>query len=463
MLVCVLKAKANSDQVKEVLQAKVKENAECLIAKDKQSILSADIIQAGLSVNLGNRFNDNFITDGLFLKTDAGITTYEDFFDLIQADELLKSINPDFKLKTEEDGIQLRSLFFKIDMQSMDGFFKTDNAWYFILRDFFGEVQGYKVSVDANGTIKKIEYSSDLGIDVPLEKMGEDSNIRFDKPDKDYISTSDTKKMIEMLSGKASYSFEVAPSSFENADLPVNIYTANLVVITKGEYGDSKSNSPFIVIEKENKIELVSSMSDLIDNLIFNKAICSAFTIKNEIDAKKLEKFIDEIDPTDNQEKRFYKQEDVWFFVRENMFDQMKGYLAMVDEEGKIKAFDSSDINFQGIMKLRMKDPSYVVDWAFKKVKPTEASVTVTEADEIPVKITFNADAVNARGAWILTRANGKKIGMEAGTNMESPFTDDIPAKYLGKGTHTVEYILLPPGQNYDDELAKVVIEVVVE
>ncbi len=459
-----VKLNAGTEDVNEILQSRIKQRADCIIAKDKQNILAADLVQVELLINLGNQYHDNYIAGALFLKTDESVTAFKNFYKMLESEDFVKALKPNFTLKTEEDGVALRSLFFIFDMQSMGKFFKSDDAWYFIIQEYSGEVEGYRVAVDDNGKITKISYSSDLKVTVPIDNMGKTENIQFEASEEGYISKADKKKMVDKLKDKTTYRFEIKPFTFSTFSLPINVYEANLLVETKDKYGVSTSNSPFFVIENKDKIELIQSKEMLINNTVFNQAVCKVSAIKNEKDAANFEMFLDEIAPAeDDSVKRFYKQEDVWFFVRENMFDQMKGYLVLVDDAGNIKAMDMGDVNYREIIRLRMQDPSYVVYWAFNKQKPTDSILTVTEEDEIPVEISFNADAVNAKGAWILAKADGKEVGMDAGTDLESPFTDNIPAEYLGKGKHTIEYILLPPGQNYDDVLSKVVLEIIVK
>lgn len=103
-------------------------------------------------------------------------------------------------------------------------------------------------------------------------------------------------------------------------------------------------------------------------------------------------------------------------------------------------------------------------DFAFKLTKPTKNELTVNVYDEISVEITFNAEAVNETGAYIAIMADGNMVRFIAATTMESPFNNTISAKTLGKGEHTVEYLLLPSGsQDPSKALAKVSIQLNIE
>jgi len=111
-------------------------------------------------------------------------------------------------------------------------------------------------------------------------------------------------------------------------------------------------------------------------------------------------------------------------------------------------------------LKLRMKDPNFKVSYDFALTTPADTKVDLKKGSSLPVTIQFNALAANARGAWILTRFNGKKVGMRAGTSIESPFNDEVPDKVLTEGQHTLEYLLLPNGQSTDNPLGLVKIEI---
>lgn len=85
--------------------------------------------------------------------------------------ELKALVKPDFKLKTDTDGIVFQAaldVLYPID----DRFDKEDvkakavkhsgNQWTFIRGKFFDNLKGIIVTTDANGTITKISYSLEI-------------------------------------------------------------------------------------------------------------------------------------------------------------------------------------------------------------------------------------------------------------------------------------------------------------
>jgi len=100
-------------------------------------------------------------------------------------------------------------------------------------------------------------------------------------------------------------------------------------------------------------------------------------------------------------------------------------------------------------------------DFAFKLVKPNQNDQIINKTEELSVEITFNVEAVNEIGAYIATVADSKIVRFSAATTMESTFTDNISAAYLGEGKHIVEYMLLPSGSKDQTEaLAKIAINI---
>jgi len=85
--------------------------------------------------------------------------------------ELKGLVKPDFKLKTDADGIVFRAalddLFpigdrFDKEDAKLNATKHSGNTWTFIRGKFFDELKGFIVTTDANGTITKISYSLEI-------------------------------------------------------------------------------------------------------------------------------------------------------------------------------------------------------------------------------------------------------------------------------------------------------------
>jgi len=462
-MVSVVSAQNNSREAEAYMNNRVKKVNKVLRDRIKQKILDADIIEAKLAVNLGDRYNDADIATGYFIEKGKKLTMFRSLSEIISSSELIEAFSKKFTLKTEQNGIEFRSLLFALDNETRGKFFQKDSKWYFIKSEFFGDVSGYEVTADAKGHVTSIA-AFDKKMELPDQQMGSASNILFKKSDRDYLSAAD-KKLIKQELGRAvvSYVFRMKKIDIPGVELNLNIYDSELEIQTK-EYGViSASKYSFVLLAKDGKYSTVKSKSKIMDDKLFADAIKEKYNIKNNAEARVFQDFLDILRPAKEEVKEFYKKEDIWFFVRKKKSDNLYAYMVKTTKNGDIKYMDYSEINDERILKFKMKDSDFKVDYAFKLITPGNNKITLKESDEIPVKITFNADAVNASGAWILTRVDGKSTGMMASTSMESPFTDEIPAKYLGKGTHTVEYLLVPPGQKIDNPYGKVTLEVTVK
>jgi hypothetical protein len=142
----------------------------------------------------------------------------------------------------------------------------------------------------------------------------------------------------------------------------------------------------------------------------------------------------------------------------------LKGYILIVDEENKVSYMEYATISEESILRIKMKDPIYKVDYKFKLVKPATNKITVKQGEGLRVEISFDADMVNAKGCWIMTRFDGRDGGMYAGSSIESPFTDGMTGMSLENSNHTVEYFLLKNGgTDIENALGVIKIEIEVE
>lgn len=172
---------------------------------------------------------------------------------------------------------------------------------------------------------------------------------------------------------------------------------------------------------------------------------------------------------------RFYKKDDLWLFVRDESFGEENGYIVQTNKKGNIVRLSYSGFTETDILRFRMQAPNFKIDYNFELEKPATTTINYKKDDLINaaaergeyeylnVEIAFNALAVNAKGAWILTRFNQQNEGMSAGSNMVSPFTDNIPITELPTGKHQIEYLLLNPGQQIDNPLGKIILNINIE
>lgn len=450
------------EEPRQYLEKAVKTNVNCLLAGTTQEVFSADLFSAVLAINLGNQYNDAAIIEAYVLRSGNSNSIFTSVNELLKSPEFTTGFNKKFRLTTEEDGILFRSLMYNLDNETRGWFYKEGNRWYFVKSDFFGDISGYVVTTNTKGQIQEIEYQNKLEITKPAETWGTASNVRFEKPGKDYISESEKKNIGSELSEYASYSFELSALTIPQID-NVKLFNAALVVVETYDGGQSSFKRPFMLLQKGTSYEVIESKEKLLKSELFASVVMPVFPLHSEEDAKQFQKFLDGITEVQEDVKANYKKEDIWFFIRSKSFDELYGYMVKVNPDGSIKYWDYTEISDEAVLKFRMKDPDFKVDYAFELNQPKNTVVEISESENVEVEITFNAEAVNAMGAWILTMVNSEKVGMSASTSMESPFTDAIPGSYLKQGTHLIEYLLLPSGQDITKPLGKVKINVVVK
>ncbi len=460
----LLFAQANIENAKKYLENQIKQYNTMLLSADQQNVLSADIIEAGLSINLGNKYNNTDIASSYFIKSGGKFYAFESFSDLIQSEMFVKSLNPKFRLKTEDDAVQMRSLLFAVDKETRGKIFKKDNKWYIIKSDWFGSLRYFEFTTNDAGQILSV-LLDEKEMEKPKETMGDKSNTIF-KNDKYEFSNKD-KKQIEELLNKSfeSYKFDLKPINLQSFKSSLEILDGELKIIHKhGDY-ESSSGYNFVLLNKDKQYSVIQSKDNLITNEAFLSDLSKSFKIKDDKDAQLFEKLLDEIEPADTSEQKHYKTDNVWCFVRNKSFDDLEGVLVLVDKQGKILYIDdSNNINDLAILEMKIHDPNFKIDYAFKLVEPTNTTQKVSVGKTLPVKISFNADMVNATGGYIAVFMDGKMQGFSASSTMESPYTSDLDAKYFDNGKHTVQYVLLPSGEKeISKKLASVELNLVVE
>lgn len=452
---------AEKDAAMRFLEERVEASAQCIVGKGNQHVLDADVVLASLSINTGNQYNNSEIYHAYFLKHGSSYIEFASLHEMLASESFVKAFNKKFVLKSEEDGLALRSLFFQFDDESRKGFFQKDGKWYFIRSEFFDDYSGYEIMTDKKGRVTQIISHSDLKVEIPAQLMGSAANKRYKKPGSDYLSNDDIHNMESKLREKADFNFKLEAMDISPLGINLQVYDADLIVREVTEEGSVATfERPFALLLKDGEFAVVESKRKIEQHDLFAKAIKEKYVIKTEVDAQAFETFLDLLGGA--EVKKHYFKEGIWYFVREESSDVPSGYMVKVDEVGNFKYWDNQEFSDKNILRFKMRDDDFEMDFAFKMVKPS-GDLEITISDKIPVEITYNADMVNAVGAWIMTRSNGKMVGMEASTNMESPFIDDIPGSYLGTGTHLVEYLLLPPGQDTSKPLGHIKINVTVK
>ncbi|UMB59821.1 hypothetical protein MHL31_12125 [Lutibacter sp. A80] len=459
---------AEQAKIKDYLESTLLNKNTILISKTSQNIVASDIFQSELLFSTNHHDGHNIIQLQYFIKTEGKLIAFKDRNDMLASSEFLESIkSKKFKLITENDGVAFQSVLKLLDFQRGLGFFTEENTWYFIRDKFFDDIKAYIVTTDNKGQILSIIYQDELKKTLPETLLQAGENIDSTNSEAS-ISTKDNDFMHNYLLAHVNYEFEVTPLDFHslNKISTISLNKCNLK-ITEGEPGNSWTNNiPFMLISNNNEY-IKSSVDGLLEMPIFLNSLQEKYTIETEDDARLFQNVLDDIAPVSQfgiELKTFYKKDNMWFFVREKRFDDLYGYILIVDDKNKVSYIEYAIISEEGILRLKMKDPNYKVDYKFKLEQPTTTKVKVKQGEDLYVEISFDANMVNAAGAWILTQRDGEDAGMYAGTSIDSPFTKRITGAALENQFHTYEYYLLKNGsEDTKNALGKIKIEIEVE
>ncbi len=458
-------AQSKIENAKKYLEKQIKNDLKVIIDKSKQQVLDANVLEALKSINLGDPYNDNIIANLYFIQHKGKLHSFGQMSKLIQSKELTDAINHKFRLKTKEDVSKLASVIMALENYESGSsgrikVFKKDDKWCLLTRDWFGDISYYKLETTSGGKITSIKHFK--------EKM-EISKIDVPQIRKNYrgksesISNADKKLLYRALQKDIKgYEFNLTELSIKGLPEELSFFDGGLKVTKMYEEGMTGSvEKPFMLMGKGTEYYTIRSKEELLENKEFIQALSKKYTIKNEADAKKFETLLDSIKLAEKEIKRFYRKDNVWCFVREKPFSDERGILVLADKSGKIlhidNAYKISDIS---ILKMKMHDPNFKADYKFRLEEPAKNKLTIKASEKIPVKISFDADMVNAKNAYIARFRDGQMTGFSAGSSMESPYTGNISGMDFDDGKHTRTYMLLPSGSaDPKDALASVKLE----
>lgn len=466
----VSQANKETESINEYLKSTVKYSNKLIVNSSVQSVIKSNILEAGLSVNIGDKYNDAHILSSYFIDIDDKLVPFGSISEILSAPDFIEVLKNDkFKLKTEEDGIALQTLFCLIDNYDPLGFFKVDHTWYFIRDKFFNDITAYEIITDKKSNIISIEYHSDLRTNIPESFLAVNKKEKFGRIE-DVVVKKDSISSHNYLLQNADYTFSsaLAEIPIDTKESLTGVYYCELKSTQTYPEGDQCITSySFMLMSNNGDYEKFRDGKALTESDVFTENILKSIKINNEEDAKAFQDIVDIINPVSNSFrilKKFYLQDGIWFFLRETSFDDLYGYMVKTDESGAIKYVDYSTITDEDILRFRMKDEGFMVDYKFNLISPATNKVTLKEGEGLCVEISFDADMVNAKGAWIMTRFDGRNQGMCVATTMESPFTDGMTGMSLENQSHTVEYFLLKNGgTDIENALGLVKIEITFE
>jgi hypothetical protein len=430
------------------------------------AISDAKIYHADLAFDLENSGYGNSVNTAYFVKTKTENKSFKNVRDILSSDIFIKSLNG-FSLKINEDAVLMQSVLLLFDNESFnDGFFKEDNRWVFVRKTFFERAELIIVSTDAKGTITAIEFKEEKH--MPAYESTSAGESLESESIKTKISEKDSLEMLNYLTTGINYEFKIIEPIYPELKQISNADFYRIELSVSQSEGDESYSMTMEnnLMAYQDQFYNTTSNENLLTSSLFSQSIKPDYVIANNSDATNFESILDNILPIypgrETCKSHNKMADDMWAFTRDIAFDQAIGWLVQLNDKNQIIALTNGDISETNALRLRMQDPNYTVDYGFQLNFPKTTDITVKEGDKLEIEIEFNEMPVNASGAWIMTRFNGKKVGMMASTQMESPFYETVPPQALTKGKHVLEYLLLNPGNDTANPLGHVTLNIIV-
>lgn len=462
----------SNDDIMKYLESTLNHNYSYAHNGAFNQISSLELIEARIEVNFDDHEYGGPVISSFLLKNSSGLKKIQSPAELITMPEFYQSIRKEFKLKIPEDGLVFQTALNIISQEERnEGFFKVGNKWYFIRSQFFGSY--FIVETDNDGKFTKIKHTKGIETDIPDDVHYYSEIKTYEDFDLPVIDKSLEEQISKFLTESIEYRFEIEAgvSEYFSKISEAKLYEAKFILVE--QYGDDR-------YESENLTKLITyngnilSSSKIWESDLFLESTKPVFRLKTDADAKLFQDFLNEMEAR-IEDVRFYKEDEFYLFVRDESFGEENGYIVKTDPKGHIVRLTYSGFQEKDILRFRMQDPDFKVDYGFKCKKPEKTQFNYKKDDldysagelgeweYIEVEIEFNEQAVNAKGAWIMTRFNGENYGIFASTDMQSPFTDRIPVNEFGHGKHKIDFLLLPPGERADKPLGAVSLEVNIE
>ena len=460
------------EPIKNYLESTIMCNNEVVVSSTTQNVTASDIIESSLRFNSGDEYGGyTIITSKHFLKSDGKFIPFDMADLLFSSEAFMESMKAkNFALNSKEDGLAFQSILKLIDDERGLGFFEEGGTWYFVRSTFFDDVSGYVVETNDENQVISIIYHDNLEQEQPETLLQVGEFTRFDSAG-GAISEQDSAFMHNYLVENIDYMFEVTPLDLNSVKKisTLDICKCNLKIteVDEEEGYSSTMNNGFFLIDNKGEYIKQSSIDNLIGTQLSAESLQEKYQINGEEDALLFQNLLDDLAPVGQNDitlKKFYKRDNMWVYVRDEFFDDLQGYILLLDEDNRVAQILYETISEKTFLRVEMMDANFVGDYKFELVSPTTNKITVNRRDGVSVEISFDADMVNAKGAWITAFLDGHRIRTYAGTSLESPYRHVLRSEALENESHTLEYFLMENvDENTEAALAEIKIEVTVE
>lgn len=429
-------------------------------------ISGAKVVRAGLVYKASDIDLVVFSSNHLFLLNGDNISIFNTAYQLFSSPEFVKTIRADFKINTQADAAIFQDLLYLVDKcSSWTSYFKQDNNWFFIRKTFFEDIEAWKVSTNANGNITAIEYNSKMAVNIPEAVFETDyPSVDYEQLNKYELSENLAQKIRGIIDEKIEYSESAKQYTNETllavSDADFYEFSFSLTEEITDEDGTytSSSNQVFQAVALNNETQYFQNFTEILESPLFLESLKPSFVLKEKSDASVFEAMLDDFTNYMRNEKMVHFEDDVWYFARDESFDNKVGFAIKVDAKGKILSIRYS--NPLGIEIPEEEFDETTADWGFKFLFPESNSIEVVEGTPVEYAVAFNEKPVTQMGAWIFASFNNKNLDMYAGTDIYSPHYGNIRSDELTIGKHTLDIYLMRPGYNTETALDKASVEI---
>ena len=350
---------AETEKIIKYLESTIEYNGVLLFSGTSQEVVALDIIQNRLIFETGEKYG-SILRQQYFINSGNKLKPFKTVNDILSSNEFIESIKiKKFKLNTEEDGVAFQSMLKEIDGESGLGFFKENNSWYFIRTKFFDDFRAYVVVTDTKGQISSIVYKKKLMKEVPemLQKIGVYIPQNKDS-EKKIISKKDSTYMHNYLLDKVNCVFEISPRKFYsvNKKSDPSIFECAFKITNDD---DSTSKHRFMLVSNDKEY-LKPSGDEILKMPFFLEYLQEKHKIKTEEDGRLFQDLLDDLTPvskSNNDFKTFYNKENIWVFVREKSFGDLKGYVLKIDIKYKVSYIEYTTISDENIERIKKEKP----------------------------------------------------------------------------------------------------------
>ena len=355
---------SETEKIIKYLESTIEYSDKIIVSNTAQEVAALDIIKNRLVFETGENYG-SVLREQYFINSDNKLTPFKTATDILSSNEFIESIKAKkFKLSTEEDGVAFQTMLKLIDTEPGFGFFKENLSWYFIRSKFFDDIRAYVVVTDTEGQISSIVYKKKLMKEVPkiLQKIGAYIPQNKDS-EKSIISKKDSTYMHNYLLDKVNCVFEISPRKFYsvNKKSAPSIFECAFTISTDD---DATSKHRFMLVSN-SKEYLKPSRDEILKMPFFLEYLQEQHKIKTEEDARLFQDLLDNLtlfSSSNNDVKTFYNKENIWVFVREKSFGDLKGYILKIDVEYRISYIEYTTISDENIARIKKKNSNLKVD-----------------------------------------------------------------------------------------------------